>query len=262
VRKLAVGTNIKMYLGYQQTASWMIGIAAALSDIPHVETFVFVPAPSLVDAQRIFSGMPTGYGAQNMHWAASGPYTGELSAEMLVELGCTHVELGHAERRQYFGDTDETVNLKLKRALASQLRAVVCLGEVDRCTPAAARAHLGDQLGRLLDGIPPHQAAGFMLAYEPRWAIGVDATAPADHVQEMHAYIRTVAGCLLGHDAADKLRIIYGGSIGPCDVSTLCSLPDVDGLFIGRSALDVGQFRQMVMDAGNARIARRDQPQQ
>lgn len=260
MRGLAVGTNIKMYLGYQQTVSWMTDIAAAFSDMPDVETFVFVPAPCLVSAERIFKDKTTGYGAQNMHWAESGPYTGELSAGMLLELGCTHVELGHTERRQYFGETDETVNFKLKRALSSHLRAVVCLGEISKCIPAAARKYLKNQLEVLLNGIKPHQTGDFMLAYEPEWAIGVETAAPADYVQEMHACIRNLSRQILGKDAADKLQIIYGGSIKPCDVSTLCSMPDVDGLFIGRSALDVNQFRSMAMEARDMWLARRGQP--
>lgn len=236
----------------------MAELSTALSNIRDAETFVFVPAVSLVDAQRIFGGGPIGYGAQNMHWAESGPYTGELSAKMLNELGCTHVELGHTERRRHFSETDEDVNLKLKRALSSELRAVVCLGEIERSTSATARKYLIQQVERLLEGVESDQTKELILAYEPGWAIGVDAAAPPDYVQEMHNHIRSVVCRLLGKAAADRLCIIYGGSIKPRDVSSLCCMCDVDGLFVGRSALDTDQFRRIVMDAQSSWEAKQD----
>lgn len=258
MRRIVVGTNIKMYLAYRDTLSWMTRLSTALSNTTDVEICVFVPAICLVDAQRIFGDGPIGYGAQNMHWAESGPYTGELSAGMLNELGCTHVELGHTERRRHFGETDEDVNLKLKRALSSRLRAVVCLGEIERNSSAAARKYLRQQIERLLEGIESNQTTEFILAYEPGWAIGVDVAAPSDYVQEMHNYVRTVVCRLLGKDAADELRIIYGGSIKPRDVPALCRMCDVDGLFVGRSALDTDQFRRIVTDAQSSWAAKHD----
>lgn len=249
MRQLAVGTNIKMYLGYRETVAWLTRLAEALRSFRDVELFAFVPAVALTDAARLLKGTPVGYGAQNMHWAESGPYTGELSAGMLKELGCTHVELGHAERRRHFGETDREVNRKLRRALSAGLRAVVCLGEETKASEPQVRRELEAQLLTIFAGLEPAETGSFLLAYEPAWAIGVDEAAPAEYVQEMQAYLRRTAGQILGPEAADRLKIVYGGSVSPATAPELCRLPDVDGLFVGRSALDTGRFAGIIADA-------------
>ncbi|MDI6870830.1 MAG: triose-phosphate isomerase [Bacillota bacterium] len=251
MRQLAVGTNIKMYLGYRDTVAWMEQLAGTLGGFREVELFAFVPAVCLVDAGRILGGTPVGYGAQNMHWAEAGPYTGELSAGMLKELGCTHVELGHMERRRYFGETDREVNRKLRRALDSGLRAVVCLGEEGRAAETEVRRHLERQLEVVLAGVDPAETGDFLLAYEPAWAIGVDEAASPGYVEEMHAHLRRTVAGLLGQAAAERLKIVYGGSVTPDTAGKLCRLPDVDGLFVGRSALDVERFRGIIEDASH-----------
>jgi triosephosphate isomerase len=249
MRQLAVGTNIKMYLGYGETVAWMQRLRAALGSAQGVELFAFVPAVCLVDARRLLSGTPIGYGAQNVHWAESGPYTGELSTGMLRELGCTHVELGHTERRRLFGETDAEVHRKLERSLGAGLRAVVCLGEVERGPEAAVRRHLAAQVQAILGGLDPASARSFLLAYEPGWAIGVAEAAPAAYVQEMHAHLREAVAGVLGPPAAARLKIVYGGSVTPSAVPDFCRAPDVDGLFVGRSALDVERFERIITDA-------------
>lgn len=253
MRQLAVGTNIKMYLGYRETVAWLERLAGALRGIKEAELFAFVPAVCLVDAARILSGTAIGYGAQNMHWAEAGPYTGEISAGMLKELGCTHVELGHMERRRYFGETDAEVGRKLRRALDAGLRAVVCVGEEERVAERGVRRALQRQLKVLLQGVTPQEIDGFLFAYEPAWAIGVDEPAPPEYVGGVHQYLREVVAGLLGRAAAAAVRIIYGGSVNPQVAGQLCRFPDVDGLFVGRSALDVEQFRGIIEDALDSR---------
>lgn len=253
MRDLAVGTNIKMYLGYRETVAWMKRLAETLGGFSEVELFAFVPAVCLVDARRILGGTLIGYGAQNMHWAEAGPFTGELSAGMLKELGCTHVELGHMERRRYFGENDREVNRKLRRALAAQLRAVVCLGELERVSEREAERRLERQLDVLLADISPNEIGSFLLAYEPAWAIGVAEAAPAEYVEAMHSHLRCTVAGLLGQKAAAQLRIIYGGSVSPGTVEKFLRLPDVDGLFVGRSALDPERFKGIIADAVRVR---------
>lgn len=261
MRPLSMGTNIKMYLGYGDTVAWLNRLAGALGDIGGVELFAFVPSVCLADARRILAGTSIGYGAQNVHWAESGPYTGEISAGMLKELGCTHVELGHMERRRYFAETDAEVHRKLERALEVGLRAVVCLGEPEKAPGADVRRHLSAQVQALLDGVEPARAGSFLLAYEPAWAIGAAEAAPAAYVQEMHAHLRDAVARLMGEAAAARLGILYGGSVTPPSVAEFCRSPDVDGLFVGRSALDVDRFKAIIVDAVGCRKSRTGRPE-
>ena len=188
-------------------------------------------------------------GAQNMHWEKDGAYTGEISATMLRDVYCHYVILGHSERRQYFGETDQTVNQKTKAALASTLIPIVCVGEtleqresgameeVVRTQVQNSLKNLGDDLSKVI------------VAYEPVWAIGTGKTATPEQAQEVHALIRRVLAEMSDQDTADSIRIQYGGSVKPGNAAELFGQPDIDGGLIGGASLEVRSFVEIVKAA-------------
>ncbi len=199
------------------------------------------PVIDAVKGSNVFAG------AQNMHWMNDGAYTGETSPGMLTSIGCTHVLLGHSERRQYFNETDETVNLKLKAALANKLVPIVCVGEL------LAEREAGDttevlkrQVGKALASISPEDAHPVVIAYEPVWAIGTGKTATAEMAAEAHLTIRSTVAEILGREFAEKMRILYGGSVKPENASTLLNQPEIDGALVGGASLDPESFAKIV----------------
>lgn len=183
--------------------------------------------------------------AQNMHEAESGAFTGEISAPMLVEADVTAVILGHSERRQYFGETDEALARKVPVALAADLTPILCIGESDAQREAGETEKvLGDQLRADLAEIDADQIADVVIAYEPIWAIGTGKTATADQTQEACAFIRSVIRELGGD--AERVRILYGGSVKPENAAELLGLPDVDGALVGGASLDPEDFAAIV----------------
>ena len=189
-------------------------------------------------------------GAQNLHEAASGAYTGEISAGMLRELYVRYVIIGHSERRQYFHETNATVNRKTKAALAAELRPIVCIGET---LPEREANHwkkvLETQLIEGLAGITDKELADIILAYEPVWAIGTGKTATTQQAQDAHAFIRKTLGALFDAEVARKVRIQYGGSVKPNNAKELMSQPDVDGALVGGAALEARSFADIVKNS-------------
>jgi triosephosphate isomerase len=204
----------------------------------------FVCLPALVEAVR---GTALGVGAQNMFWEKEGAYTGEVSASMLSAVGCTHVILGHSERRQYFGETDDTVNRKLERALEAGLTPIVCVGEVlEEREVGLTEEVLRRQCTRALRGISGRKAAKLVVAYEPVWAIGTGKTATPRMAADAHAVIRHEAAKALGQEVAVALRILYGGSVKPENTATLMSEEEIDGALVGGASLDPKSFAAIV----------------
>ena len=192
-------------------------------------------------------GSPIEVGAQNVHWAASGAYTGEISADMLKTTGVTHVIIGHSERRQYFGETDETVNQRTKAALAAGLVPVVCIGET------LAQREAGQTMGVIeaqvradLAGLTAADMAPVVIAYEPVWAIGTGKVATDEQAQEVHAFVRKVLAEMFGAAVADATRILYGGSMKPANAKGLLAQPDIDGGLIGGAALKAPDFLALI----------------
>jgi triosephosphate isomerase len=186
-------------------------------------------------------------GVQNVHWKADGAYTGEISAPMLLCLGVTHVIIGHSERRQYFGETDDTVNLRLKTALESGLTPICCVGEVLEEREAGATDDvLRRQCVRAFHAISAKKAAKLVVAYEPVWAIGTGKTATPELAAEAHAVIRREAAEVFGEDFAKQLRILYGGSVKPDNASTLMAQDEIDGALVGGASLDPKSFAAIV----------------
>ena len=204
----------------------------------------FVCLPAVVEA---LAGQSIGVGAQNLHWEKEGAYTGEISAGMLVAVGCTHVIIGHSERRQYFGETDDTVNRKLKAALAAGLTPIVCVGEVlQERESGLTEEVICRQCLRGLSGISGEEARRLVIAYEPVWAIGTGKTATAQIAAEAHVVIRAEAANALGKAVADGMRILYGGSVKPENAKALMSEAEIDGALVGGASLDPKSFAAIV----------------
>ena len=186
-------------------------------------------------------------GAQNLFWEKEGAFTGEISAGMLRSAGCSHVIIGHSERRQYFGERDQTVNQKLRTALAAGLTPVVCVGESEREREAGeAFTVLGRQLQKGLEGFTSDELGELVIAYEPVWAIGTGKTASAEQAQEAHAFLRSVLEKSFGIVLAKAVRILYGGSVKSDNISGLMALPDVDGALVGGASLKAETFSRII----------------
>jgi len=204
----------------------------------------FVCLPAVVEA---LAGHYIGVGGQNLHWEKEGAYTGEVSAAMLKAVGCTHVIIGHSERRQYFGETDDTVNRKLKAALAAGLTPIVCVGEVlQERESGQTEEVLCRQCQRGLSGISGDEAHRLVIAYEPVWAIGTGKTATPQTAAEAHVVVRAEAAKFLGKSAAENIWILYGGSVKPENAKALMSEPEIDGALVGGASLDPKSFAAIV----------------
>ncbi|MDR1619427.1 MAG: triose-phosphate isomerase [Clostridiales bacterium] len=187
-------------------------------------------------------------GAQNMHWAESGAYTGEISAAMLKAAGAEYVILGHSERRQYFGETDETVNLRVKAAIAAGITPIICVGEtLAQREGGETDAFVTGQTGGALQGLTARQAEAIIIAYEPIWAIGTGVTATDAEANETVGVVRRAVAGVFGADVAQKVRIQYGGSMNPKNASSLMAMPEIDGGLIGGASLRAEDFAKVVL---------------
>ena len=253
-RKKVIAGNWKMNMTASEGAQLIADIrsncdgACGCACAP--EVMVFPPFTSIAAVQETAKGTPLVVGAQNVHWAENGAFTGEISAKMLVEMGVTHVIIGHSERRQYFGETDETVNKRVKAALAAGLKVVLCVGEtLEEREKGVTEAIIEKQVRWDLDGVTMDQLDNVILAYEPVWAIGTGKTATNEQAQEVHAFIRALIGKAFCPVCAGKLRILYGGSMKPANAAGLLAQPDIDGGLIGGAALKAADFLALVKAA-------------
>jgi len=214
------------------------------------EIIVAPPFVSIVDAIEEAEGAAISVSGQNMHWEERGAFTGEISAAMLKEAGCSHVIIGHSERRQFFGETDEAVNLKIKAAIRTDLIPIFCLGESLTEREAGGTFEVvRTQLTRGLDGIRISDASRFVIAYEPVWAIGTGRTASPEQAQEVHEFLRAELASLVGRDRASEVRILYGGSVKPDDTRSLMACDDIDGCLVGGASLKSGDFLGIIREA-------------
>jgi len=243
-----VAANWKMHKTVAEAAEF---VDALLPQIAATQSDVVICAPftalSAVVERRY--GTAVKVAGQNMHEEASGAFTGEVSAPMLVELDVEAVVLGHSERRQLFGETDEALARKVPSALAAGLEPILCVGETEEARDGGqTEAVLGRQLQADLAGVEGAKLSQVVIAYEPIWAIGTGRTATPEQAQEACAYIRDVLrGC---GAAADAVRILYGGSVKPNNAAELLSQPDIDGALVGGASLDAGDFAAIVKAAG------------
>lgn len=228
-------------------------LAQQLSDVHienHVEVLVCPPFVNIGTVQLALSDTPILVGAQNMHSAEKGAFTGEVSASILAGAGISHVIIGHSERRQYFGETDESVNLKTKQALAHQLFPIVCIGEtLDEREAGRELEVVEAQVRKALEGISPEAATRIIWAYEPVWAIGTGKTATPDQAQAMHAAIRGWLSDATSAEVSAGTQILYGGSMNAANASELLAQPDIDGGLIGGASLKADDFKTIIAAA-------------
>ncbi len=185
--------------------------------------------------------------AQDCHWEEKGAFTGEISPVMLKDVGCEYVIVGHSERRQLFGETDETVRLKAAAVFEAGMVPVVCVGEVlDQREQGKTFEVVGSQLEGALNGLTRDQAERLVIAYEPVWAIGTGRTATPEQAQEVHAFIRERIGILFNKEVEKKIRILYGGSVKPDNIDALMAKPDIDGALVGGASLEAGSFKRII----------------
>jgi triosephosphate isomerase len=250
MRKRIVAGNWKMNKTRAETVALIAGIKTEVANLAAVEVVVGVPFTDLDVAGQALKGSAVLLAAQNVHWAEKGAFTGEISAAMLKELDVTYVIIGHSERRQYFGETDETVNKRTKAALAAGLKPIVCVGETLAEREAGQTTTVVERQVRAgLAGLQGADWAKLVIAYEPVWAIGTGKTATTVQAQEVHAFIRQLLGTLAGAAVAATIRIQYGGSMKPDNAKDLMSRPDIDGGLIGGASLEAKSFADIVRGA-------------
>ncbi len=207
-------------------------------DGPETAAAICAPFTQLAALKKAFEGSGVAVGAQNVHYEHQGAFTGEISTAMLTEIGVDCCIIGHSERRQYFAETDETVNKKLKKLLGAGIKPIMCVGESLETREAGKTFEfIAGQLQAGLDGLIPEQVAGMVIAYEPIWAIGTGRTATPQQAEEVCGFIRGTVGGLFDEDAADNVLILYGGSVKPGNAKDILSQPDIDGALVGGASL-------------------------
>src|SRR5579872_2203550 len=246
-RRMLIAANWKMYKTPAHAEEFLHKCLPDLKAHSSKEIVICPPFTSLAAVSAIVRESNIGVGGQNMHWEKEGAFTGEISAGMLLASGCTHVILGHSERRQYFGETDDTVNLKLKTALESGLTPIVCVGEVREEREAGLTEDvLRRQCLRAFHAISSKKAGKLVVAYEPVWAIGTGKTATPQMAAESHSLIRGEATKAFGEQFANNLRILYGGSVKPENAKALMAEEEIDGALVGGASLDPKSFAAIV----------------
>jgi triosephosphate isomerase (TIM) len=239
--------NWKMH-GTRPEARALAGaLAKSVGAVTDREVLIAPPFTALDAARDAIAGTHILLGAQNVHGEDKGAYTGEVSAAMLLEVGCTHVIIGHSERRQYYGETDASVNARVWGALRAGLVPIVCVGETLAERKAGTTlAVVERQIRGGFAGVGASDGHRCVLAYEPVWAIGTGHTATPAHAEEVHLAIRKLVAQLVGQAVADSTRILYGGSVKPDNIDALMAQPDIDGALVGGASLDAVAFERIV----------------
>lgn len=246
LRKAIVAGNWKMNNDRNAAKKLITELNPLVKDAA-CEVVLCVPYTNLETALSLCEGTNMHVGAENCHWAKSGAFTGEISAEMLAEMGVEYVIIGHSERRQYFGETDQTVQARVRAALDAGLKVILCVGEVlEQREQGITEEVVALQTKVALGGVSEEELSRIVIAYEPVWAIGTGKTATADQAEEVCAFIRSVVTKLYSKAAADALTIQYGGSMKPGNAKELLSKEDVDGGLIGGAALVASDFAAII----------------
>ncbi len=246
-RRPLLAGNWKMYKTAPEAAATARQLVENLGPITGKDVMIAPTFTALGQLAEVFEDSPVALGAQNMHWEADGAYTGEISPAMLVAAGCTYVIIGHSERRQYFGETDETVNRKVSAALAHRLIPVLCVGETEAQRESNETFSVLDkQIGNGLEGFSSNDLETLVIAYEPVWAIGTGKTATTEQAQEIHAFLRDRINADFGKSLARSIRILYGGSVKPTNIVELMAMPDIDGALVGGASLEADSFGAIV----------------
>ncbi len=247
LRKPLIAGNWKMYKTVAEaieTARELVQCTAGVN----VEVMIAPAFTALAPVADVVKGTNVALGAQNLFWKNEGAYTGEISPVMLSDIGCRYAIIGHSERRQYFGDTDESVNAKIRASLEHHLIPVFCVGETEAQRNAGETFSVLDkQVTKGLEGFSPESLSGILvIAYEPVWAIGTGKTATISQVQEVHAFLRSLVEKRFDNLLAKTVRILYGGSVKPDNVTEIMNMPDVDGALVGGASLSAKVFGSII----------------
>jgi triosephosphate isomerase len=254
MRMPVIAGNWKMYKTARQAAETIRSLAGLLKGVVGVEVVICPPFPALAAAVEAAKGSPVAIGAQDCYWEKEGAFTGEVAVPMIAELGCSHCIVGHSERRQFFGETDATVDKKVEAVLAHGLTCIACVGETLAEREAGQTFAVLERQVRT--GLMRHlNSPRLVIAYEPVWAIGTGKTATPAQAQEAHAFIRSVVAKAANPTVVQAVRILYGGSVKPDNIAALMAQPDVDGGLVGGASLDAASFAKIVSGASAIRTA-------
>jgi triosephosphate isomerase len=246
-RRPLIAGNWKMYKTPQEAADTAKQLVEQVREVADVDIMIAPPFTALESVSRVIKNSPVALGAQNLYWEDEGAYTGEISAPMLKSAGCQYAIIGHSERRQYFGETDKTVNQKIQAAIQVGLKPVFCIGETEQEREAEQTLSVLDkQVRKGLERLLPEQLDTLIIAYEPVWAIGTGKTATEDQAQEVHQFIRSLIEKSFGNDLSKSIRILYGGSVKPDNILNLMAMPDIDGALVGGASLSADSFSRII----------------
>jgi triosephosphate isomerase len=247
MNKPLMAGNWKMYKTPAETRAFFEAFRPLVASSKHCEIVICPPFPDLAAAVEAAGGANIQVGAQNLYWAKEGAFTGEVSGPMIRAAGATHVIVGHSERRQFFGETDETVLKKTVAALDAGLSPIVCVGELlEHREAGKTEAVLCDQCLKGIAGLDARQFAQIVIAYEPVWAIGTGKTATPEIAADAHRIIRREMQARYGNEAAQNLRILYGGSVKPDNAKSLMAQEEINGVLVGGASLDAASFAKIV----------------
>ncbi len=246
-RKSLIAANWKMHKTIAEAVAFVESLQREVGDYNDREVIIAPPYTALSAVRNALWRKDFKLAAQNFHWEEKGAFTGEISGAMLKDVGCDGVIIGHSERRQLFGETNEMLLKKVAGAFRGGFLPILCVGEVlDEREGGRTFTVVGSQLEQGLAGLPADQARQLALAYEPVWAIGTGRTATPDQAQEVHAFIRERCAALWDKTVANSMRIMYGGSVKPDNVDSLMAQPDIDGMLVGGASLEVASFKRIV----------------
>jgi triosephosphate isomerase len=247
MRKPVIAGNWKMYKTQREARDFFAAFKPLVAGATHCEIVVAPPFTAIVASVDAAKGSGIGIAGQNVYWANEGAFTGEVSPRMLVEAGCRAVIIAHSERRQFFGETDESANRKVKAALAAGLAPILCVGETLAEREAGhTQKVLEKQFRGSLAALTPVEFSRIILAYEPVWAIGTGRTATSEIAAEAHKFLRDLAAASFGAENAASLRILYGGSVKPENIKGLMAQAEIDGALVGGASLDAAHFAAIV----------------
>lgn len=247
LRKKIIAANWKMYKTPDEARAFIKAFLPLVNGHDRDEIVICPPYVDIAAVVELAKGTSIKVGAQNMYWEKEGAFTAEISGAMLIGSGCEYVIIGHSERRQYFGETDDTVNRRLEVALEAGLAPICCIGEVIEEREAGLTEEvLRRQCNRAFRGISAKKAAKLSIAYEPVWAIGTGKTATPEMAEDAHLVIRAEAAKSFGDEFANKIRILYGGSVKPDNANALMNKPNIDGALVGGASLKPESFAQIV----------------
>ncbi|MFC1658902.1 triose-phosphate isomerase [Candidatus Omnitrophota bacterium] len=247
MRRLIIAGNWKMYKDIPQAIELANGLFRELNNLDSLDIVICPVFTALSSVSDVITDSNIQLGAQDAYWQDEGAFTGEVSCLMLKDAGCKFVIIGHSERRQYFSETNESVNKKLKAALKTGLIPIICVGEtLSQRENNKTFTVIQEQIQQGLEGLPAQEIKGLVIAYEPVWAIGTGKNATAVQAEEVHKHIRQLLAGMYSNDVAASIRIQYGGSVKPENIEELILKPDIDGALVGGASLKIDSFSQIV----------------